>query len=151
MITTKISVTAQAGFNHPFEQYSNFKPSVSIEALIEPGEDADTALRALQHKAQRFCDDEKARILAACQLEQDIENAESEVQRWTSIVASYENTLATALAWLDAHPKAAGESWGVECNRDDKIRALTEAQGGIEEARQKLAEARTKLDALRAQ
>lgn len=151
MLITNIIASAQAGFNHPFEQYANFKPSITLEAIIEDGDNAELCAKALQAKAQDLVDAERVRIEAECQHENDVGNAEQEVSRWGSVVASFENTMATVPTWLAENDGVVSSDGVAACARwevDDKKRALAEAEANIAEARTKLAEAKAKLAAL---
>lgn len=151
MTITKITVSASAGFNHPFEQYANFKPGITLEAVIPEGENADLCARALQEKAQDLVDAERVRIEAECRHEKDIEDTQHAVDRWGSIVTSYENTLATVPAWLaenDGVVSSSGAEAASAWEISDKKRALDDAAKGIEEARAKLAESKGKLVSL---
>ncbi len=58
-----IQVTAGRTFNHPHEQYSNLRPSVTMVATIEDGEDAAKATRELQAKAEQIVEDHKQGLL----------------------------------------------------------------------------------------
>ena len=63
MNVTRIVVTAGRTFNHPHESYSNLRPSVSMEATLEPGEDATQAARELQARAEGLVEDHKQGML----------------------------------------------------------------------------------------
>lgn len=63
MQITEINVYAGRTFNHPFESYSNLKPSVSLKALLAPGEDATAAVRQLQAQAEQLVEDHKRILL----------------------------------------------------------------------------------------
>lgn len=141
MIITKIIASAQAGFNHPFEQYANFKPSITLEAIVEVGENPDDATRALQLKAQNFVDQERGRIEARCQREQDIDGAESDLERFESCIASYENILATYPERISTNP----DGWETVSLKA----TLERAPADLEKARADLAIARAKLAALK--
>lgn len=60
----KIVVSAGRTFNHPFENYSNLKPSVTLSATLEPGDDADACIKQLQAKAEAVVEQHKALLLA---------------------------------------------------------------------------------------
>jgi hypothetical protein len=72
MKLTEIAVTAARGFNHPYEQFANFKFDLHLAANLEPGEDADAALLNLQTTAEEAAEKHKARILADCNRERAI-------------------------------------------------------------------------------
>ncbi len=58
-----ITVTAGRTFNHPHESYSNLRPSVSMTATLDEGEDAIAAARQLQAKAEQLVEDHKQSLL----------------------------------------------------------------------------------------
>jgi hypothetical protein len=63
-----VRITAHAGctFNHPHEQYSNFRPGITLEAEVEKRDDLEVVVKELQAATQELLDAEKARILADC-------------------------------------------------------------------------------------
>jgi hypothetical protein len=63
MKITSITVTAGRTFNHPYEQYSNLRPEVVLNATIGEGEDADAAAKLLQQKAEGLVEDHKNHLL----------------------------------------------------------------------------------------
>lgn len=63
MKITHIHVTAARGFNHPHEQYANFKFDLHLQAALEDGEDPAEALALLQQRAEHAAETHKARIL----------------------------------------------------------------------------------------
>lgn len=83
MITIKeITVGAGTGFNHPFEQFSNFKPSITIRATFEGDEQmVDDATRQLQRIAHVHVIAEKQRIIAELEVDNAIRQAETTVDR----------------------------------------------------------------------
>lgn len=60
-----ITVTAGRTFNHPHEDYSNLRPSVSMTASLEDGEDATKAAQELQARAEQLVEDHKRGLLQA--------------------------------------------------------------------------------------
>lgn len=58
-----ISVTAGRTFNHPHEDYSNLRPSVTMTATLEDGEDATKSARELQARAEQLVEDHKQGLL----------------------------------------------------------------------------------------
>ena len=73
MKLTHIAVTAARGFNHPYEQFANFKFDLHLAANLEPDEDPDEAILKLQTNAEEAAEKHKARILADCKRKLDIE------------------------------------------------------------------------------
>jgi hypothetical protein len=60
-----ITVTAGRTFNHPHEQYSNLRPEVSMTATLDEGEDAATATKELQSRAEGLVEDHKRGLLTS--------------------------------------------------------------------------------------
>ena len=142
---TEITVAAATSFNHPFESYSNFKPSVVLKATVGEGEDVSAAVEALQLQADNLVCEEKARILAALKLEHETNEAKCDV-------GSCEHRLRETQEEFD-HAKRTLESpdalldlceWQVA-----DLKATIEAgPANIAEAERKLASARERLAAL---
>lgn len=63
MHVTEISVTAGRTFSHPHESYSNLRPSVTMKASLEDGEDVRHATQLLQAKCERLVEDHKTMLL----------------------------------------------------------------------------------------
>ena len=58
-----IVVSAGRTFNHPYESYSNLRPSVTMTAELQDGDDAEVAVQALQAKAEKLVEDHKNQLL----------------------------------------------------------------------------------------
>jgi hypothetical protein len=138
----EVIVGAGTGFNNPFESFSNFKPSVTLKAVIDPTamtvEEFDAYVKDLQEKAHTLVKAERERILADLERDRDIDIAEGEVNRWKSVVESYENILTTYPAIIET---LEGESW----ERSDKEGSLRGAKNNIEPAKSSLVEAKAEL------
>jgi hypothetical protein len=63
MKITTIQVTAGRTFNHPHEQYSNLRPSVTMSATIDDGDDPHISIRDLQQRAEGLVEDHKKSLL----------------------------------------------------------------------------------------
>lgn len=63
MHITNITITAGRTFNHPYEQYSNLRPEVTMSASLDAGEDPIAATRQLQAKAESLVEDHKQSLL----------------------------------------------------------------------------------------
>lgn len=63
MKVTEITVTSGRTFNHPHEQYSNLRPSVTLKATLDDSDSFENATKALQAKAERLVEDHKALLL----------------------------------------------------------------------------------------
>ena len=70
-----IHVTAGRGFNHPREQYANFKFDLHLQAELEEGEDPARAVVKLQEHAETAAEAHKARILEDIERKEKIESA----------------------------------------------------------------------------
>ena len=75
-----IRVTAGRTFNHPFEQYSNLRPEVTLEAALEPGEDPRNATKALQATAEGLVEDHKANLLKSIHELQELTEKQQEIR-----------------------------------------------------------------------
>ena len=60
-----IQVSAGRTFNHPHEDYSNLRPSVTMVAELGEDEDADQVTRQLQNRAEGLVEDHKRQLLAS--------------------------------------------------------------------------------------
>lgn len=65
MKINSITVTAGRTFNHPHEDYSNLRPSVSMTATLDAGEDATKCAQELQARAEQLVEDHKRGLLAS--------------------------------------------------------------------------------------
>jgi hypothetical protein len=63
MQVTEIVVSAGRTFNHPYEQYSNLRPQVTMKAALHDGDDPGVATQALQAKAEKLVEDHKNSLL----------------------------------------------------------------------------------------
>lgn len=75
---TQVSVMAARTFNHPYEQYSNFRPSVTMVAEVTKGQKAEEIVYALQQAAEKMAENHKQRILG--ELEQMYRPTDEEAQ-----------------------------------------------------------------------
>lgn len=62
-----IEVTVAAGrkFNHPYEDFSNLSPHLSIKAEVQEDEDPTEVIRKLQAEAESLIEDHKQHLLAS--------------------------------------------------------------------------------------
>ena len=63
MKITEIVVSAGRTFNHPYENFSNLRPQVSLKATLDEGDDAHAAAKELQGKAEALVEDHKRSML----------------------------------------------------------------------------------------
>lgn len=76
---TKVTVSASTGFNHPHEQYANFKPFVSLEAELAEGDDYYRVVKELQDRAETLVQSHKESILEDIALNQRIKEIRSDL------------------------------------------------------------------------
>ncbi len=67
MKVTEIVVSAGRTFNHPYEQYSNLRPQVTLKATLDDGDDPAVAAKELQGKAEKLVEDHKQNMLRTLQ------------------------------------------------------------------------------------
>lgn len=65
MKVTTIKVDAGRTFNHPYESYSNLRPSVTLTASIEEGDNPDECAKSLQARAEELVENHKQHLLAS--------------------------------------------------------------------------------------
>src|SRR3990167_10406802 len=65
MKVTQITVDAGRTFNHPYEQYSNLRPSVTITASIDETDNPDECAKALQARAEELVENHKQHLLGS--------------------------------------------------------------------------------------
>ena len=78
------TITVHAGrtFSHPYESYSNLKPSLSLTATLDVGDDETEAIKSLQQQAETAVEAHKQQLLA------DLH----QLQRRSRVAASIEST-----------------------------------------------------------
>lgn len=81
MKITHIHVTAGRGFNHPYEQYANFKFDLHLQAALEEGEAPKDCIILLQAEAEAAAEQHKQRILNDCKRLRLIEEGNRELER----------------------------------------------------------------------
>ena len=59
----EIEATASRGFNHPYEQFSNYRRSVTIRASLGADENPQEAVAELQSQAHNLVEKDKAELL----------------------------------------------------------------------------------------
>lgn len=91
---TEITVNAGRTFNHPYESYSNLRPSVTIKAELLEGEDWEAATKELQAKAESMVEEHKQHMLRSLKELHDLTVRQREV-------ASLEDSIRGAQSRLD--------------------------------------------------
>ena len=89
MKITEVTVSAGRTFNHPYEDYSNLKPHITLKASVEEGDDPEKCILDLQSKAERMVEDHKNSLLKGLR---EIESMRSAMQE----IASLENSMRNA-------------------------------------------------------
>ena len=79
MQVTEIIVNAGRTFNHPYEDYSNLRPSVTLKATLTDSEDPDKAVKQLQAKAESLIEDHKRNMLQSLEELHYLERAQQEM------------------------------------------------------------------------
>lgn len=59
----EIKVSAGRTFNHPYEQYSNLRCDVHLNAKLEDGDDPIEATKKLQAQAEQICEGHKVTLI----------------------------------------------------------------------------------------
>jgi small-conductance mechanosensitive channel len=101
----EITVDAGRTFNHPYEQYSNLRPSVRLVATIDSEEDPVAATKALQAQAERLVEDHKTALLPS------LENI-AELDRAAQTIAQLDRQISEAQGRLDRARKYVAERQG---------------------------------------
>jgi hypothetical protein len=94
MKVTNVTVWAGRTFNHPYENYSNFKPSISISADIAADGDYEKALEQLQTEAEQMMERHKERMLSDLERLRKIEFNTSRAERLHETIKQAEKELA---------------------------------------------------------
>ncbi|WP_417392012.1 hypothetical protein [Gimesia sp.] len=76
---TKVTVSASSSFNHPHEQFANFKPFVSLEAELADGDDYYRVVKELQDRAETLVQSHKESILEDIALDRKIKEIRSDL------------------------------------------------------------------------
>ena len=66
MKVTQVEVSAGRTFNHPYESFSNYRPSVTLTATLSEEEDVTDATRKLQAMAEFLAEEQKQQQLKTC-------------------------------------------------------------------------------------
>jgi predicted signal transduction protein with EAL and GGDEF domain len=93
MQITEVAVSAGRTFNHPFENFSNFRPEVTVKARVQEGDDAEAAVRELQKKAETLVENHKNAILAHLHTLQNLSKTEDEINQLEARIAAAQTRL----------------------------------------------------------
>lgn len=80
MKITSVTVSAGRTFNHPYEQYSNLRPEVTMTATLEEGENAVDVTKALQSTAEGLVEDHKRGLLTSIEELHKLSEYQAEVR-----------------------------------------------------------------------
>ena len=79
MTITEILVSAGRTFSHPYESYSNLRPSVTLKAALGPEDDPSNCVRDLQAKAEALVEDHKQNTLKLLAQIDEMQTSEREL------------------------------------------------------------------------
>src|SRR3990167_1692853 len=82
MRVTEVTVGAGRTLNHPFESFSNLRPSVQFKAVLDDGDDPATVAKDLQARAESLVEDHKQFMLTSLRTLHYLTEAQ---QRYTSL------------------------------------------------------------------
>lgn len=88
MQITEVIVSAGRTFNHPYENYSNLRPGVTIKAVLQEGDDSATVIKDLQARAEELVENHKQHLLASLEelerltkRQQEVSSLEENIKR----------------------------------------------------------------------
>jgi predicted nucleic acid-binding Zn-ribbon protein len=139
-----IEITASSGtsFNHPYESYSNFKPSITLKAVVGEHEDPIYCIQNLQRQAHDFVTAEKDRIMMELERENEIERCNQTIESVTREIAWARGVIADGPARLKALEEG---SW----EHSDLKQDIERAQKRLPESEAELAKTQARLEELR--
>jgi hypothetical protein len=79
MKINQITVSAGRTFNHPYEQYSNLKPSVCLVATLDESDNPESCAKDLQARAEKLVEDHKSILLQQVKELYDLSQQQSEM------------------------------------------------------------------------
>jgi hypothetical protein len=95
MKVTEITVSAGRVIPHPFQQYANLRPMVTLKADIDDGEDFEKATKELQAKVEGMIEDHSRYMVKSLEELHDLTEKQARV-------ASLESQIRRAQTDLDA-------------------------------------------------
>lgn len=77
------TITIQAGrcFNHPYEQYSNLRPEITLHADLADGDDPIACAKELQQQAETLVEDHKRTMLRSIEELHRLTERQAEMRR----------------------------------------------------------------------
>lgn len=93
MKVTQVTVNAGRTFNHPYESYSNLRPSVTFTAQVEDGEDYRAITHKLQAEAEQMVEDHKQHMLDSLHKLEEMNLREREIAKLDSLIKTSQSRL----------------------------------------------------------
>lgn len=121
MEITQIKVSAGRTFNHPFEQYSNLRCDVHLDAKLSDGEDPKAATQMLQAQAEELCEGHKQDLLKQIHNLEQLTRANAEISQLEDRIAQAQSRvtkLRQERISIEA-PKVATPSYSYPAGADD--------------------------------
>lgn len=88
MKVIEITVSAGRVVSHPTESYSNLRPQLTLKAMLDEGEDVETATKDLQAKAEKLIEDHKNNLVESimrldrmAREDEELKNLEEQLHR----------------------------------------------------------------------
>jgi fructose-1,6-bisphosphatase len=81
MTITEITVSAGRTFNHPYENYSNLKPMITVRASLEADDSWQDRVKQLQEQTEQLVEDHKQALLTEIKATHAIMQTRGEVTR----------------------------------------------------------------------
>lgn len=128
MQVTEVIVSAGRTFNHPYEQYANLKPHITLKAVLSPDDDPQKAIRELQAKAEGMVEDHKTMMLQQIKDRYNMTRQQQEV-------ASLEREIQSAQERLDRLRESAAK--GLPAPEPEPEEVEAEIDGGDYDRRER--------------
>lgn len=93
MKVQEITVSAGRTFNHPYENYSNLKPHVSMTAVLDAGDDPIECAKELQAKAESLMEDHKRIMLKQLEDLEQMSRRQQQASRLEGTIRSAQQEL----------------------------------------------------------
>lgn len=88
-----IKVSAGRTFNHPFEQYSNLRCDVHLDAQLDEGDDPKAAMQALQAQAEELCENHKQDLIKQIHNLERLTRSNEEITRLEERISEAQRSL----------------------------------------------------------
>lgn len=93
MKVTEINVTAGRTLPHPTESYANLRPTISLSATLEEGDEPQECIRKLQVQAEQLVEDHAAALVASIAERELAERELAEIGRLTQSIETAQGSL----------------------------------------------------------